>query len=274
MTFEREYYETSEFWSDGALTNAGTMLRIRETIEMVPADVQSLLDVGCGNGTFANTLSRTRRDVKVTAMDRSRAALKYVETDKFESDIASISRQDGAFDCVTCLQVIEHLPVKVYEHALRELARVSRKYLIVSVPFRENLLLDVTQCPQCLSRFNINLHLRSYDARAMQTLFEPGEFKLVSARNIPVSKWYGQDVYVKLRKYLERKYRPRFQSPICPVCGYEDERYDPGSSDAASDAAIAQTSLPRRMLKAIWPRFDAPGYWVAALYERSAGRGS
>jgi SAM-dependent methyltransferase len=270
MTFEKEYYETPEFWSDGALTNAGTMVRIRDTIELVPGDARSLLDVGCGNGTFVNTLARARPDLAVTGTDRSRAALVHVSTDKFESDVANIPRPDGAFDCVTCLQVIEHLPCNVYQRALKELARVSNRYLIISVPFKEDLGRDVTRCPECQSQFNVNLHLRSYDSDTMRTLFVPFGFTCVQAINIPpATKWYGQDSYVRLRRYLRERQHPRFQSPICPVCGYRDEQYDPGSSNAASDAAVPKPGLARKLLKAIWPRFKSPGYWVVALYERA-----
>jgi ubiquinone/menaquinone biosynthesis C-methylase UbiE len=269
MTFEKDYYETSEFWSDGALTNAGTMARIRETVELVPANVKSLLDVGCGNGIFVNALSRARPDVAVTATDRASAALAHVNTNKFESDIASIPRPDYAFDCVTCLQVMEHLTCDVYLQALKELARISGKYLIVSVPFKEDLTRDVTQCPKCRSRFNINLHLRSYDSQTIRALFEPFGFTYVLEKNIsPVKKWYGQDSYVKLRRYLSQQRHPQFQSPICPVCGHRDRQFDSRLFSAAP-TANPKPSVARRIVKAIWPRFEAPGYWVVALYERT-----
>jgi SAM-dependent methyltransferase len=269
MTFEQEYYEAPEFWADGALTNAGTMVRIRETIATVPSDARSLLDVGCGNGVFVNTLSRERPELKVTATDRSRAALRFVETEKFESDVSNIGVPDRSFDCVTCLQVIEHLPHGIYERSLAELARVAGRYLIVSVPFQEDLSRDVTECPECRSRFNINLHLRSYDMQAMHGLFDRVGFRCVQARNIaPESKWYGQDSYVRLRSYLRGLNARAFQSPICPVCGYRNDRFDPGSSSAESEAAIPKPHIVKRVVKAVWPRYLAPGYWVIGLYER------
>ncbi len=107
MSFEKEYYESPEFWADGMITDNSNRIRVNETIDMIPADVHSLLDVGCGYGVFPNSLSKIRAAIKVTATDRSREALKCVHTEKFESDISNIPVESGSFDCVTCLQVIE-----------------------------------------------------------------------------------------------------------------------------------------------------------------------
>ncbi len=54
--FEKKYYEDESFWSDGMVTDESNIKRIKSTIELIPKDVKSLLDVGCGNGVFLNAL--------------------------------------------------------------------------------------------------------------------------------------------------------------------------------------------------------------------------
>ena len=118
--------------------------------------------------------------------------LKYVLTEKFESDIASIPAEDKSFDCVTCLQVIEHVPDNMYDSALSELARISRKYLIVSIPFNENLEKGFTKCPKCYSEFNSDLHFRTFNLETVEYLFDSYGFKLAKSINVfTADKFWG-----------------------------------------------------------------------------------
>lgn len=269
MSFEQQYYEADEFWADGMLTNSGNSKRIEETIALVPDDVRSVLDVGCGNGVFANSLAAARSSIEVTATDRSQAALQFVNTSKFESDITSLPAPDRSFDCVTCLQVIEHLPHHTYELALAQLARVARKYIIIGVPYQENLLRDFTQCPHCKSAFNLNLHFRSYDTQAIRSLFSPAGFRCIEDRNIaPTRELYGIRLYAKLRAALRSGAAKRFESPICPVCGYHNSAFQTPSTSAAHDESPGGGGV-KGLLRAVWPTHLAPGYWSIALYCRA-----
>ena len=56
MSFEKEYYESPEFWAEGMVSDESNLARIDETIAMIPQDAHSLLDIGCGNGIFPNKL--------------------------------------------------------------------------------------------------------------------------------------------------------------------------------------------------------------------------
>ena len=91
---------------------------------------ESFLDVGCGNGSYVLKLA-----------DRINAH--GVDTDAYDSwlarrtqfqvaDAAALPFQDDSFDTVTCFEVIEHVPHPM--RVLRELARVARQHVIVSVP--------------------------------------------------------------------------------------------------------------------------------------------
>jgi 2-polyprenyl-6-hydroxyphenyl methylase/3-demethylubiquinone-9 3-methyltransferase len=91
-----------------------------------------VLDVGCGGGLLAEGMAR--RGAQVTGIDLSPAALEVARLHALESgvtveyrkveaeDLAEAER--GAFDLVTCLEMLEHVPDPV--SAVRNLAQLVR----------------------------------------------------------------------------------------------------------------------------------------------------
>jgi 2-polyprenyl-6-hydroxyphenyl methylase / 3-demethylubiquinone-9 3-methyltransferase len=81
-------------------------------------DGKAVLDIGCGGGILAEAMAR--RGATVTGIDLSDKALKVAELHLHESllkiNYQSISaedlagRQAGAFDVVTCMELLEHVP--------------------------------------------------------------------------------------------------------------------------------------------------------------------
>jgi 2-polyprenyl-3-methyl-5-hydroxy-6-metoxy-1,4-benzoquinol methylase len=105
----------------------------------------SLLEVGCGRGAFLWPLLDGIRDLPVTAVDKEEAhvaAAKAVIRGGVErlrasvEDATKLSYCDDSFDVVTLLEVVEHVPEAM--KALSEAVRVARRYVIVSVPARED----------------------------------------------------------------------------------------------------------------------------------------
>jgi ubiquinone/menaquinone biosynthesis C-methylase UbiE len=268
--FEKLYYESDAFWKGSMVQDELNQIRIATTERLIPSEVKSLVDVGCGNGVFANYLLQVRPEINIMAVDRSESALKYVSTNKTIGDIADLPLESNSYDCVTCLQVLEHIPVNNYRKALSELARVSSQYLIASVPYNEKVEKNFTQCPQCRSIFNGDLHLRTFTDKDMATLFSEYGFELVEQKNVVKTRRYvGIEAYSKLRNTL-KKQPVLFHSPICPVCGYENKQFGTGSHDAQVAAAAHATRVnsPIGLIKQFWPKKEVPGYWVIALYKR------
>jgi 2-polyprenyl-6-hydroxyphenyl methylase/3-demethylubiquinone-9 3-methyltransferase len=77
-----------------------------------------VLDVGCGGGLLAEGLAR--RGAEVTGIDLSRALLTTAELHALESGVvvryreisaeALAAEAAGAFDVVTCMEMLEHVP--------------------------------------------------------------------------------------------------------------------------------------------------------------------
>lgn len=268
-SFEKAYYESPEFWKDEVIFDLDNKARIEETINLIPKDVEKLIDIGCGNGIFVNTLKDRVKGLKIVATDRSTEALKQVRVESFLSDIKEIPIQEKSFDCVCCLQVLEHIPYDSYEQAVKELARISKKYILISVPYMEKTNKNVTTCPKCNSTFNVDLHLRSYDDKILEFLFEKYGFYLVQKKNtIKVHRYYGYSTYIKLRTLFSKMSKKdiTFRSPICPVCGYSNLGFNKKTQSPIQSKKPTVISKLKEKIKSFLPQYEVPGYWMICLY--------
>lgn len=214
--FERKYYEQPELWNKDFLAMPAERERIFQTIALIPADVRTILDVGCGNGAFLNSLPNVYQAV---GLDSSQEALKHVKTKTIHGDITALPFEPATFDLVTCLEVLEHLPSGVFEKALFELQRVSKKYIIISVPNDEDLDYHLVICPRCRCWYNPNRHVRSFNSEKLKDLFE--QFVLTELKEIgPLESrpQYNRFLYAAYR--LWRNTSPP-NTAVCPQCGYQ-----------------------------------------------------
>lgn len=79
---------------------------------------KKVLDVGCGGGILAESMAR--RGAEVTGIDMGEAPLQVAELHKLESGVeveyhrttaeAMAEKHPGAFDVVTCMEMLEHVP--------------------------------------------------------------------------------------------------------------------------------------------------------------------
>ena len=270
MTYEKEYYENDAFWKDGMLEDETNLQRFNITAGFIPEEVNSLADIGCGNGVFINRLTKDRAFNRLVGVDRSLSALHFVQTEKYHSDISDLPIEDSTFDCVTCLEVLEHLPVTVYQKSLNELARVSKNYIIVSVPFRENLIEAFNKCPSCSSCFNRELHLRSYVEKDIVSLFDSFGFSCVKVEKLGYSTQYLG--HFRFRKIFYPEQFMKWNSPICPICGFSEQLVinDSANFSLKKSFSIKNLIVPlfTKIPKILWPRVSKP-YWILALYKKN-----
>ena len=265
---EEQYYEFDGFWNpDTTALGDFDRRRVEDIFSLVPTDVMSILDAGCGSGIFCNYAQDVAPHVHVVGCDRSQAALSYVQVSKAIGNVAAMPFATRAFDCVTSLEVLEHLPIIVYDAACLELTRLARKYSVISVPHNQRLGKGLTECPACRTRFDPDLHLRSFNSEKMQYLFAEHGFRCAELREIGVYSWYkGISLYAQLRS-LGKGRISKMASPICPLCGYQNEGYFGATIAATSLSTPSRSSTIRQRLKRIWPRQSA-SRWLAALYVR------
>ena len=104
--------------------------RFEFIIGKIPRDVRTILDVGAWDNLLKEMLES--RGFQVVAVD-----LEPHHSDVLKADITSLPFRDNSFDLVTCLEVIEHLDKEKMFIALKELERVAKKNIIISVPNQE-----------------------------------------------------------------------------------------------------------------------------------------
>jgi SAM-dependent methyltransferase len=96
-------------------------------------DPEKILEIGIGNKTVSNYLKDKGSLVSTCDFDER------LEPD-YIADIQDLPFSNNSFDCVMACQVLEHLPWQAIDVALRELKRVSKKYIVISIPDAATLI--------------------------------------------------------------------------------------------------------------------------------------
>ena len=106
--------------------------------------IGSVLDVPCGTGRFTELLLGAGK--RVVNADRSRAMLLAAREKAgegsarhVECDAASLPFADASFDLVLCVRFLLHVPKPMRAGLLREMGRVSRRWVVVDVRHRYSL---------------------------------------------------------------------------------------------------------------------------------------
>ncbi|GAF86671.1 unnamed protein product, partial [marine sediment metagenome] len=235
-----DYYDSPELWGcSGEELHPSVAERIRATVALIPPDVRTVLDVGCGDGAITNELARR---YEVVGLDISAEALKHVKTKTYQGTLETAPFAPKSFDVVAAFEVLEHLPLREYELARRKMADLARRFVIVTVPYREPPQTDFTKCPVCGTTFNVFCHLRRFDKETLETLI-PGmrlaRFGLIGPR---IKHWNSVQLYI--RQNVLGVWKPSDRA-VCPQCGNGSFPYSYGLRHYA-------TAALRRLSTVLW----------------------
>lgn len=262
--FERLVYEIENTW-DEEFFGTETAERFEITAANIPDDVQSMLDMGCGSGLFLAYLKRRRPDrfARLAGADRSLSALERVNAERIACSIDDSPFADCEFDLVSSLQVLEHLPNTVLRDAIVEIARIAKRYILITVPYREDLAASFVTCDECRTRFSPDYHLHSFDENRLSGLFDGRGF---SCRNTfligSVQRYIGYD-FIKTRILGNVPVFPWWT--LCPACGFGVDK-PAGSSSRISKNP--QYSGLGKTIRGLWPK-QTLRLRIGALYIRS-----
>ena len=106
-----------------------------ETVKF--SQINSVLDVGCGEGFTINRLKKAKVGKSIEGIEYSETAIAiakkiHPDLEIIKGDIYKLPYRANSFDLVVCTEVLEHLEYP--RKGLRELIRVSGKYVLLSVP--------------------------------------------------------------------------------------------------------------------------------------------
>jgi len=166
LKLELKYYNQIEIWNN-YINNKKEIKRARETLEFIPGHVESVLDIGCGNGTVTNQIDRRL----VVGLDFARIPLANVKGDVIQASIDALPIKNRKFDLVVLTEVLEHLQDELYARAIKNIQRLEAEYLLITVPFKENTKIGSCKCKSCGHVFNPFHHYRNFNESWFESAF-------------------------------------------------------------------------------------------------------
>jgi len=94
---------------------------------------QNILEIGPGNGWTTRILRDLNFNVKTVDIDKDLSP-------DYVAGVENLPLEDNSFDVVCAFEVLEHLSFDKFASNLKEMARVSKKYLIISLPDHRRIL--------------------------------------------------------------------------------------------------------------------------------------
>lgn len=257
---EEQYYENQDLWaSNRGWEDPAEQMRFSETNRLIPQDVVTLMDLGCGNGMFLKHLGQARPAIKRSGLERSRAALSVAEAVSgcpvTQGNAETTPFENNSFDCVTAMEILEHLPESSYTKVLDELERVAKDHILISIPYDEILIR--IECPECGCRFNPNYHLRRFDEANLRTLFK--NFSLSDSTFVWEEK--RPLLYGALHRIYSRLFNPFPPLAQCPECGFKKKATAPSSRHKLGQS-------PKAFLRRILPG-ETRHRWIVCRYGRN-----
>lgn len=137
--------------------------RVRLVTRLLPrAKPASAVDIGCGDGHLTSVF-RSMGIPRIYGVDLSRERLKFGRSRNptiryLQGDVLKLPVADGVVELASIVEVLEHMTDPVA--ALREVARVSSRYVLVTVPYRSPLQQQL--CPHCLEVFFVDGHVQFF----------------------------------------------------------------------------------------------------------------
>lgn len=140
--FQKDYWERKALEErrppDHPVVRQYAASKIQQIRRYVPLEKYTkLLDVGCGNGFFSAPFAEICNTVGVDFSQKMLA--KNPIPQKLLMDASHLCFQDFSFDVVFCHALLHH--VETMDEVLGEMKRVSRKYVVVMEPNRNNPLM-------------------------------------------------------------------------------------------------------------------------------------
>jgi len=186
--------------------------------KFINTKVESVLDVGTGNGSFLYELEKTWNDTKLVGLEPSLSAIKKLTTSAVEIYPHSLeeAKFDYKFDLVTCFQTIEHVInpqawVNRFSDLLTEKGLVSitchnHKSVVNRIMGKKSPIFDIE-------------HLQIFTKKGIRNLFEKNGFEIIQLdsyrNNYPLSYWIKVSPLQKgIKKLLLRSNLAKIKLPI------------------------------------------------------------
>ncbi|WP_433767105.1 methyltransferase domain-containing protein [Pseudomonas putida] len=214
MSQDIRLYQSAQIWDQPMQIGQRNLLAA--LLDFWPRSVASALDVGCGDGKLSAIIAQTT-GTHFTGLDSSAEALSRLPYPGVLGDATSLPFEDGAFDSVITTDALEHMPDHEEQIAWSELFRVARNWVMVAVPFREEMLDATSICNSCGHAYHVNWHQRAYDIADLHRKAPLGWH--VTASVISGEPWTQMLPLETRFRHEHLGEAAGWESAICPHCG-------------------------------------------------------
>jgi hypothetical protein len=143
--------------------------RVANLMRMVPRGLATALDVGARDG--AVSIELTKLVTSVTALDLTTPLVEHPCVTAVSGDARHMEFGSNSFDLVLCTEVLEHIPMPGLQSACQELQRVAARFLLIGVPYRQDIRVGRTTCASCGYVNPPWGHVNSFDETRLLELF-------------------------------------------------------------------------------------------------------
>jgi SAM-dependent methyltransferase len=128
---------------------------VEHALRSVAGDLTLVLDLPAGTGKLAPIHEKFayRLIAADASADMLGAGLGVWRNDRqlvgmVQTDVRRTGFRSGSVDCTVCLRLMHRLPADIADEALRELARITKRYLIVSTRIRSRTISSIRKVPR------------------------------------------------------------------------------------------------------------------------------
>ncbi|MDD3107761.1 MAG: class I SAM-dependent methyltransferase [Alistipes sp.] len=188
--------------------------RIADLMEITPSAAR-VLEIGARDCYLSRRL--TARYAEVVALDLTAPTIQEPGIEPVAGDVTALQFEDATFDTVFCTEVLEHIPPAKLQQACDEIVRVSARYAVIGVPYRQNLRANRTRCAQCGAVNPTTGHLNRFDRSRLLQLFSGMTPRVVHL--VGRGRAVTNPLSVALYRMCGYPYGSYDQEEGCIVCG-------------------------------------------------------
>jgi hypothetical protein len=190
--------------------------RAADLMAILPEDCgANALDVGARDGWYSVLLAN--RFDKVTALDLQMPNIRHPKIECVKGNAVKLDFNDGEFELIFCTEVLEHIPTGQLIKVCSEIERVASKYIIIGVPFKQDIRVARTKCYTCGKRNPPWGHINSFDENYLRNLFSKCDVKKISF--VGNSNECTNTLSVFLMDFAGNPYGTYHQEEPCIWCG-------------------------------------------------------
>jgi hypothetical protein len=235
--------------------------RVADLMRLIPAGLNNALDIGARDGHISKAIAG--KIACVTALDLECPQFTHPGVVCVQGDATALQFSAKSFDLVFCAEVLEHIPSPALEAACAELARVANKYVLIGVPYKQDIRQAKTTCYSCGKINPPWAHVNSFDEARLAALFP--SMKIAATSFVGTAAPGTNALSSALMTYAGNPFGTYVQDEGCVFCGKKLIEPPPRSTGQkiASKAAVWLNKAQAAFHK---PR----GNWIHVLFARQS----